>query len=782
MTVLQSLFRDGSVRALCLLLLLPSPARPAGESTAPVTYLADQLNDERDVEIPEATRGNAHFAPGRLRGFRHKQLGGMGKVILQSPLTDAPSRLIFRNLRIAPGAEFAAGVGVWCAGLAEAEDVSFSLSIDTGDGPVPAARRDVTAPDRWTDLSVDLSAYAGRVISLHLTTASPRPRGNIPAYWGEPRIIVFPHPGVAAPPPTETPGQWLRTSEDDAALRGLSDAYKADVRVDGSWTAVGCDAVVPVSKNSATWPATLHFEIFAEEIPADSKGRLRIQIETLDAEGRETARQTVSAERRKVVAGQFDVASEAKSAARVRLRIEPSGKTPILFFKHRLARRAPASLGARDASLEQARPNLIILSLDTLRADRLGVYGNENGLSRRLDAFAREATLYTRAISTSPWTLPSHASLFCGKRPFEHGARTFKVKEPAEVENRPLSENSLTIAEVLRDEEFATAAFCANAGFLHPEYKLDQGFETYKVRYEYSPDVNRKVLRWLQDQGGSPFFLFVNYMDTHVPYNTSPRDGFPVYPRGLRDRTNLHVDVEDAVLGKRQPPPKESIETVSAMYDLSVANLDSEVGELIDHLRASGVYDNSMLVVLSDHGEFLGEHDLVGHNKDLYQEVIWIPLIIKYPGQRRARVEEGLISIADLPGLIISRLLGEAAKPYMESFPLAPGGRDAIAEQHFLPFSSRLTRNSGERFNRERFALFNWPYVYIRSSDGRNEMYDLSRDPAQSSNLIEVEAPVALKLEERLEGALVGGDAPDRVEAVEIDEELLRSLKALGYL
>ena len=165
---------------------------------------------------------------------------------------------------------------------------------------------------------------------------------------------------------------------------------------------------------------------------------------------------------------------------------------------------------------------VVLVTIDTLRADHLGCYGYARNTSPSLDALAERATVYTRAMASSPWTLPTHASLFTGLAPFEHGARTFLDASGRSLAN-PLDSAHLTLAEALRAEGFATAAFVANTGYLHPRHQLDRGFEVYEVRDESAMSMLPRIFEWLDEKAGGAFFLFVNFMDAHRPYNTTPR-------------------------------------------------------------------------------------------------------------------------------------------------------------------------------------------------------------------------------------------------------------------
>lgn len=325
-----------------------------------------------------------------------------------------------------------------------------------------------------------------------------------------------------------------------------------------------------------------------------------------------------------------------------------------------------------------ARPNMVLITLDTLRADHLGCYGYTRDTSPRIDAFAECATLYTRSRAVAPWTIPTHASLFTGKLPFEHGAHTFKVARPRNNVN-PLARHHLTLAEALQSEGYETGAFVANWAYMGTRWQLDQGFTTYHHEYAYAGKLNRRIFKWVDAHGAEPFFLFINYIDTHRPYNTTPRPGLLDRPV-VRDQGQLLNLLISKVMPGHGPIPHALVRKVVDQYDTAIANVDEQFGALLDKLETMGVYDNTVIVVTSDHGEFLGEHRLVEHSKDVYEEVLWVPLIIKYPGQRAGEVRDTLVSSTDIPRLLLSQFPPDLAERYAALFPDLPGNHEVLSE------------------------------------------------------------------------------------------------------
>jgi arylsulfatase A-like enzyme len=442
-----------------------------------------------------------------------------------------------------------------------------------------------------------------------------------------------------------------------------------------------------------------------------------------------------------------------------------------------------------------ARPNILLIVLDTLRADRLGCYGNTAGLSPALDAFAAGSTRFARTRAAAPWTLPSHASLFTGLYAFEHGAHSYRVDvkpygesegEKKAVDNAfPLPESATTMAEVLASAGYATAGIVANQAYLGPEYGCTQGFADYQILPETADVLVDQALAWLDrrdDATAGPFFLFLNFMDTHSPYNVAPREGWEDLGTPA-DSAKLLNQLNDIVLPGAQPDPAQ-IDLLRRQYDLSVANLDEQMGRLFDALRTRGLFDEAVILLTSDHGEYLGEHQLIGHSKDVYEEAIAVPFLLKSPQQAAARVEERTISLVHAWALLAehcSALGGDAiAHPFGEA--------TVLAENYYSRIKD-LRRPWSARFERCRVALYASDHKFIHSTDQRHELYELPLDPFEANNL----APSDVDLTRRLNLMLLDRLRP-RFKSVadvaeidpaanprELSPEEQERLRSLGY-
>lgn len=431
---------------------------------------------------------------------------------------------------------------------------------------------------------------------------------------------------------------------------------------------------------------------------------------------------------------------------------------------------------------------LILISLDTLRADHLALYGYGRPTSPQLERFATQATRYTRAQAAAPWTLPSHASLFTGLHPYEHGARTWPMEQLSALAKDgwkpnnnvgPLAPERVTLAEVLRSEGYATGAVVANLAFLDPNFGIAQGFDHYDQKRGPVEDLNRRALEWLDARGANqPSFLFINYMDTHRPYNTRPREGF----ESASTYGNALARVAPLVLTPGAEVPADLLQACVDQYDLAIANLDAGLGELFDALRERGLFEDSLIIITSDHGEFLGEKALIEHSKDVYQGALHVPLLVKAPRQKLAAVDEDWIGHIHLPALALEHLRlheREAAKAFLAHHPRA---QLPLLSENYYTRTKDLNSPWAERFKRVRRVLVQDDWKYIESSDGQHELYDLGRDPGEELSQITAEPERAKRMAEALEatlGALEAAPLPGTV--VPISEQLMQHMRDMGY-
>lgn len=440
---------------------------------------------------------------------------------------------------------------------------------------------------------------------------------------------------------------------------------------------------------------------------------------------------------------------------------------------------------AGSCSAPDSGPPVILIVLDTVRADHLSAYGYERPTTPHLEEFGRFATRFSRAKATSPWTLPSHASLFTGLYPTEHTAHTVWL-DPARPDStlidnvRPLPDQAVTLAEVLHEAGYQTAGIVANPVFLTPRYNAQQGFDTWEVRLRTADEVNDEALAWLdQRDKGRPFLLFLNYMDAHNPYNTrTPRPEVAALEE--TDSRALLDELHPRVMPGTEDGPADRLGVLRDQYDVALRNLDEGLGDLFAALRERGLFDEVVLLVTSDHGEFLGEHRLLAHSKDVYEPVMDVPLWLKTPGQTAGNVEEQAVSLAQVPAMLAASCPPLARRDWATPWP-APL---VMGENHFTRLKD-LRAPWASRFLRSRWVVWDGDRKYIHSSDGALEAYDLAADPAEINNLLPGEAAdfadLVRRFQDLVRARAQAGIALDGEATSELSDEEREKLESLGY-
>jgi len=399
------------------------------------------------------------------------------------------------------------------------------------------------------------------------------------------------------------------------------------------------------------------------------------------------------------------------------------------------------------------RPNIVLITLDTTRADRMGFLGSKRGLTPQLDAVAKDGVVFTRAYSQAPLTTVSHATVFTGTYPQFHKVTDFGI---------PLPQQLPVLAEVLKANGYRTAAFVGSI-ILDPVNGMapsfNRGFDVYSAGYRrrtagadrYRTMESRaevivaRALTWLEKQPAGPFFLWIHIWDPHDPYE----------------------------------PPAPFAQKFKEKYDAEVAYADASLGKLFAALRARKAYDNTLLTVIADHGESLGAHGENAHGVFLYDETIHVPMLMKLPNRghagTRVSTPVGLVDLAPsilevagiavprvMQGRSLVRLIGQATPPARPVYSETDYPRRAFG------WSSLSTWRSGK-------------YLYVKAP--RPELYDVAADPGAKSNLAATQKSLANRLASDMDGfrqrssgaQSASGDQP-------LDPKLIEKLSALGYV
>lgn len=437
------------------------------------------------------------------------------------------------------------------------------------------------------------------------------------------------------------------------------------------------------------------------------------------------------------------------------------------------------------------RPSIVFILVDTMRADYLGSYGFEGDISPGLDRLASESLRFENAFSQAPWTKPSIATLFTSLYPEVHGLTNheglFWGKGRPDMKTGVLPEEAITLAEILRDNDYRTASFMTNP-MLAPTYGFDQGFEIYEVHEirDLSNLVMDAATRWIDSiPDGEPFFAYLHFMDVHGPYD-SPEEDFEAIKEspslgGDRELSEEeYASISDYLkrLAWAGEPEARNVRTWRARYAAGIRDFDRRFASFVDELRASGRLDDLYLVFTADHGEELFEHRGWDHGHNLFAQQLRVPLMIRRPGGEEARVVTNVVSLIDLMPTL-----------------LAIAGIEGPARLQGRDFSALLDRDlAGEGEASRATATSDRPSLHaIRTTDyklimdidtGETWLFDAHEDPGEQKNLSAALPNVLAELRDRLlsqiaestaEGALGKRLAP-------IPEELVEQLRTLGYV
>lgn len=388
--------------------------------------------------------------------------------------------------------------------------------------------------------------------------------------------------------------------------------------------------------------------------------------------------------------------------------------------------------------------HVILISMDTTRADRLSCYGYPDATTPHIDALAAEGIRFAHTIAPIPSTLPSHTSMLTGTIPPHHGRR-----HNGAVWFDPSLQ---TLAETMKSQGYATGAFIG-AQVLNRSFGLNRGFDVYHDEFDEggheraADEVNRYALDWLGRQGDNSVFLFLHYYDPHDEY---------------------------------EPPEPFASTFAKDPYAGEIAWVDDCIGKVIDELKARDMYDSSLIIVTGDHGEMLGEHGEDTHTYFIYEGAVHVPMVWKLPGNQAAgTVVEDVNGIVDIVPTL-GRLLGTEVPQDVEGVDVSGYFRNEpppLAERYVYCESLQPTYFDANGL----FGLVGERWKYIRTT--RPELYDLTADPSEQNNVIDQEARVAASLQANLEQISREAEAKaQQQEQKAMTPDLVKHLQSLGYV
>ena len=452
-----------------------------------------------------------------------------------------------------------------------------------------------------------------------------------------------------------------------------------------------------------------------------------------------------------------------------------------------------SSLPTGCAPAEERPPNVVLISIDTLRADHVGSYGYARPTTPVLDSVAEEGVRFANAFSQSSWTLPAHASLMTSQYPHEHGA----------VENNTrIKDAAVTLAEALQGAGYDTAAFVTWV-YVGKLYGFDTGFADFTELIEKDDlmlaaghgalpagPTTDAAIEWLGRERDAPFFLFVHYFDPHMDYAPPEPYGSlydPDYTGSIDGRYESMMPYIKYLPLYEAPLDPRDRDHVEALYDGEIRYTDEQIGRLLGALGATVGLDDCLVVIVSDHGEELGDHlSMEGHGWTLYDEILHVPLILRLPGGRRAgTVIDETVELIDVAPTILGRLgipppptfRGRALTGLIETGELAEPRPFAYAETHRFNVIRRAIRGPRYKLIQTRDTGLNAVGVPVEPGF---RMFDIVEDPGEQQEIFDPRDETARRLARFLEGFA----SRERAEAeeVEIPESTLELLRSLGYV
>lgn len=443
----------------------------------------------------------------------------------------------------------------------------------------------------------------------------------------------------------------------------------------------------------------------------------------------------------------------------------------------------PAGAGAAQPAAGAARPNVLLMVMDTVRADHVSAYGYPRPTTPSLDRLAREGALFERASTAMPWA-PAHVSLLTGLYMTQHGTN---------AQQRVLDPRAVPLAEMMQAEGYETLAV-SNNGWFGRWANVQRGFDHFIEIWRgdrlfnrltlgqiargiagpvltdendaNGPLTNRLIRRWLDHERDArrPFFIFINYFEPQFFYEpTEP------YRSRFLDPSRRELARWRALRALNRTPPPVHLDAptravLSDLYDGEVAYLDAIVGELIDDLRERGILDQTLVLVTSDHGENLGDHALVEHRTNLYETVLHVPLLARYPAAFAAGTRVSApVSLVDVVPTVLALTRSRVPAPLGAMLagrslvgPPGDDDRPIVAEDSAsTELMKRYQKPFDERyFTRSLKSLRQGAWKFIWSSDGRHELFDLAGDPGETTNLMDQASERGRAMEARLHAFL----------------------------
>lgn len=440
------------------------------------------------------------------------------------------------------------------------------------------------------------------------------------------------------------------------------------------------------------------------------------------------------------------------------------------------------------ASQLPERPNIVLVTIDTLRADHLGCYGYFRDTSPRIDEFARQGVVFDAAYATMATTLPSHTSMLTARYPLEHGILANLMHGGKPFGWKP---GMVSFAQVAKEAGYTTAGF-VSAAPLKQQSGIAAGFDTWSepaAVERAAGETLADALPWLRSAPKQPLFLWVHFYDPHwkhrapAPFDTLFHD--------MDDALTLEKWIAERGIGDSatRTNAKKTTETRSAINDYcgEVRYADEQFGVLLDELKKLGMYDSSIVVLTADHGEGLNQHDWTAHGL-VWEEQLRVPLVMCFPasaGVAPRRVSQ-IVSLIDLVPTVLARMQ-PLTTPLARQFLEQATGVDVLAPDYTERpvFGQRTAREMAEDPG-EMYAVTTRSWKYIHEPEVGDKLFDRRKDPHELDNVLEREVEMSRRVHSLMQVMVleqkVRGDSLGEAEAGELDPALLEELRKLGYM
>ena len=432
--------------------------------------------------------------------------------------------------------------------------------------------------------------------------------------------------------------------------------------------------------------------------------------------------------------------------------------------------------------------NIILITIDTLRADTLSCYGCERNTSPDIDKIAKQGIIFKNVIAPSSWTVPSMVSLFTSVYPINHGSVQGAKKGDEVFKQEVFSGELLTLAEILKVDGYTTFGVASNH-HLQGKFGFARGFDYFRHLLSLSaPCVNEVIYSWKDDIAKSDkYFLWVHYIDPHWPY--TPREPWvnKYIPDEQRFIMDLLTKIPDdwrkgvAYLNNLIENHPETVSILKTFYESEVNYVDRSIGEFLQKLAP---HEDTVIIITSDHGEAFWEHALLGHGGTLYQEVIQVPLIVKLPSGLQLTVAKESINLVDIMPSILHLLnINSPAQTLGRSFWESKGTfmrAKQVSLSEVSPDYSYSELDRGARL--KAIVTGQWKYIY-NYKNKKEQLYNVTLDPLEQNNLSNKRREQCNRLNKRLSRWVSQSKKyPPGVKPIELSPQEEEKLKSLGYI